>query len=271
MLSSRGNFLLPGILSRGEGFRALGFDAGDVVDYNAFESRGFNPYEIVLDVAAVIKMRLVDGLPVTLIGASLGGMMIPFIVEELRRLMPGAPLSGLRCVIIDAPFGVESMIAAGCSPFVGCVIRSPFGQLMRPLASIKIGPKDQYIEIPDNNTMREIAGETRTDAGWRAYVKRRAIEELSGHSSKQWLEELRWMTQVGLDGSLCRACKALSGVDATYLACLSAGNDVVQQPVAAMQWQRNTSGLRVVEVNAVHCGFLQQAPTFRGVLVKILG
>lgn len=269
-------YLLPGILSDGSNFQALGFDTDACMDYAAYDPECFNVYDIVHDLAGVIKNDLETGVTAALVGASLGGMLIPFVVQQLRVIMPASSLSEVRCIIIDAPFGVESMIAAGCSPLAGRLIRSPIGQLLRPLASIKVGPKDQCIEIPDADMMRAIAGDDITDEmmtedGWRAYVRRRAIAELGGHASQQWLEQLRWMTRVGHDGSLYRACKSLKGVNTTYLACLGPGNDVVKQPHAMVQWQRNVPGLHVVEKNVVHCGFLQQAPTFRGALAEILG
>lgn len=270
-------YLFPGILSDGSNFQAIGFDTDACMDYAAYDSRRFDVYGIVHDTAAVIKSDLDTGASAALVGGSLGGMLIPFIVQQLRILMPQSSLSELRCVIIDAPFGVESMIAARCSPTVGRLICSPFGQLLRPLASIKMGPKDEYIKVPEVDMMREITGkdeitsEEMTADSWRAYVKRRAIRELGGHSSRLWLAQLRWMTKVGQDGSLDRACKALRGVDATYLACMSIGNDVVMQPAAMMRWLGSVPGMNLLRVDAVHCGFVQQAPLFRRALAEILG
>jgi len=264
-------FLLPGILSRGESFQALGFDTEDVVEYDEPGEGDFDAHRIVCDVAVMIMSNLNDGLPTLLVGASVGGMMIPFIVGKLRRLMPDIRLDMLRCVIIDAPFGVETMIAARRSRLAGYLIRSPFGHVLRPLASIKVGPRDKYIETPDADMMRQIAGETRTDAGWHAYVKERAIDELTGHSSRQWLEQIRWMTRVGHDGSLHRACQGMMGVDTAYLACTGPANDVVTQPLASEWWAASLPDLRMYGVNAAHCGFVQQAPTFRGALAEILG
>lgn len=263
-------FLLRGILSLGQNFQALGCDEDCVEGYEGVGHGAFDALEIAHEVAAKVKLVLEAGRPAVLVGASLGGMLIPFIVSELRQLVPKALLDLLRCVIIDSPFGAETMIAAGCSTFAGRVIRSPVGQLLRPLASIKVGPKDQYIEVPDADMMREIAGIAMSDAEWRAYVKRRAIQELSGHSSKQWLEQLRWMTRVSHDGSLRRACLAMKGVDTSYLACVGPGNDVVKQPLASELWATSTPGLKMYSANAVHCGFVQQAPTFRRAVAAAL-
>jgi len=264
-------FVLPGILSRGDNFQALGFRAEEVVRYDKLDEDGFDAHKIVHETAILVMANLSSGLPSLLVGASLGGMLIPFVVGKLHRLMPELPLDLLRCVIIDAPFGVETMTALSRLPLAGYTIRSPFGHMLRPLTFIKVGPRDKYIDIPDADTMQEIANEVMTPDDWREYVKERAIKELTGHSSMQWLGQLRWMTRVGHDGSLHRACQAMVGVDTSYLACTGPANDVVTQPLASEWWSASTPDLRMYEVNAAHCGFVQQAPTFRGALAEILG
>lgn len=266
-------YFLPGILSRGEDAQPLGLE-GKVVKYDKHGSKHFEADWIVKDTVYKILPDLHGDKEVWLIGASLGGMLIPFIIREIRDWLNPAEgmLNKLHCVIIDSPSGVETLIAARCSPFVGRVIRSPFGQALRPLAHVKMGPKDEYIDIPDADTMREIAdGVAMSADDWREYVKRRAIKELGGHSSRQWLHQLRWMTQVGRDDSLRLACGWMKGIDTTYVACISAGNNVVKQPLAMEHWQGDIHDLKVYPVNGVHCGFLQQARVFRGALKEILG
>ena len=264
-------FLLPGILSRGESFQALGFDTTHVVEYDDPGEDGFDAHRIVRETAIMIMANLNDRLPALLIGSSVGGMLIPFIVGKLYRLMPDFQPRMLRCVIIDSPFGVETMIAARRSPLAGFLIRSPFGHVLRPLAFVKVGPQDKYIDTPGVDMRYEIAGRVVSKDDWPEYVKRRTVEELTGHSSMQWLEQLRWMTRVGHDGSLHRACLEMKGVSTSYLACMGPANDVVTQPLAREYWAASTPDLRVFEVNAAHCGFVQQAPTFRGALAEILG
>ena len=61
------------------------------------------------------------------------------------------------------------------------------------------------------------------------------------------------------------------GVDTAYLACTGPANDVVTQPLASEWWAASLPDLRMYGVNAAHCGFVQQAPTFRGALAEILG
>lgn len=264
-------FVLPGILSRGENFQALGFRAEEVVRYDKYGEDGFDAHRIVHETAILVMTNLSDGLPSLLVGASLGGMLIPFIVGKLHRLMPKLPLDLLRCVIIDAPFGVETMTAMSRLPLAGYMIRSPFGHVLRPLAFIKVGPRDKYIDIPNAGMRHDVAGRVVSDSDWPEYVKRRAIDELTGHSSRQWLEQLRWMTRVGHDGSLHRACLGMKGVDTAYLACMGPANDVVTQPLASEWWAASLPDLRMHKVNGAHCGFVQQAPTFRGALAEILG
>ena len=264
-------FALPGILSRGENFQILGFHADEIVVYDDFGLGSFDASAIVREIATMVRMELADGLSFLLTGALLGGMLIPFIVQEIRQQAPELSLERLRCVIIDAPFGVETMVAAARSPLAGYLIRSPFGHVLRPLASIKVGPRDEYIEVPGAATMREIAGEAMSAEDWREYVKQRARQELTGHSSRQWLEQLRWMTRVAWNGSLRRACRTMRGVETSYLACAGPANDVVVQPLARECWAACTPDLRMYEVDAAHCGFVQQAPTFRWMFAEIIG
>jgi len=269
-------FLLPGILSRGENFQALGIPTDGVAEYGMFGPNCFKPDWSVRGAALDVLNSLRRGKKVLLVGASLGGMLVPFVVREIRELLiPDEDvLSGLRCVIIDAPSGAKTMKAVG--PFASRVITSPFGHLLRPLAHVKVLPKDDYIEVPDTETTREIAGEAMSGVAWRAYIKGRAKQELGGHSSKLWLEQLRWMIRVGDDGELTKvcdlekACASLAGIDVAYLQCCGAGNDVVT-PDASGWWHDVVPGIKMFWVEAAHCGFVQQAPTFRGALTKILG
>lgn len=266
-------YWLPGILSKGEGLQVLGGNpTGDVVRYDPYGTKRFDARRIVDRIAGEILWDLRDdGYKALLVGASLGGMLAPFVVREMRRRLDSSELgvlSNLRIVIIDAPSGATSMKAV--SPLASRVIASPFGHLLRPLAHIKVLPKEEYIQVPDVSTMFEIADRAMSDAEWHAYVKQRAKQELSGHSSKLWLEQLRWMIRVGADGSLAEACKALDGVNTAHLQCTGPANDVLTVD-ASTWWYDSVPGLKTFWVEAAHCGFLQQAPAFRKILAKILG
>ncbi len=209
--------------------------------------------------------------PVILIGSSLGGMLTPFIVKRWRELDCDLHLSRLKVIIEDAPSGVESMMAAFCNPVLGKLMTSPFGNVLRPLSQIKVGPKDEYIEIPSPDIQHQLAGRVMSDDDWRAWVKAESIKGLTGFSGDAWLSQLRWMITVGRDGSLAEACTALDGVDTTYIACVGDGNDVVKQPYALNWWEQHAPGLKILRIEATHCGHLQQVLTFRQVFAQAMG
>lgn len=259
---------LVGILNHGDKFAPLGFEADHVVTYDA---RMPMVASDVIEKTAGLLVDLTLRGSVTLIGSSMGGMLAAFIVKRWRWLTADGQLDRLRVVLEDVPNGVESMAAAFCNPAVGRIITSPIGHILRPLSQIKVGPKDQYIEIPPAHIQQEIAGRDMGDDDWRAYVKAEAIKGLSGFSGDAWLSWLRWMIQVGRNGSLAEACGALEGIDTAYIACMGDGNDVVKQPHALDWWVQHVAGLKVLRIEATHCGHLQQVLTFRSAFAQAMG
>lgn len=259
---------LVGILNHGDKFDPLGYDIDRVIPYEPRQE--FVAEKYIAEAAELLTEKALEG-PVILIGSSLGGKLTPFIVKRWRELTCDGQLDRLRVIIEDAPSGVESMAAAFCNPTVGKVMTSPFGNALRWLSQIKVGPRDEYIEIPSADVMIQLAGKAMADDDWRAWVKAESIKGLSGFSGDAWLSQLRWMITVGRDGSLAAACAALDGVDTTYIACVGKGNDVVKQPYALDWWVRYVPGLKILRIEATHCGHLQQVLTFRQVFAQAMG
>ena len=259
---------LVGILNHADKFGPLGIDIDHV---EAYDPRLPMVASSVIEKTAHLLVDAALRGPVILIGSSLGGMLTPFIVKRWRELDCDLHLDRLRVIIEDAPSGVESMMAAFCSPMLGKLITSPLGHVLRPLSQIKVGPRDEYIEIPPVDVMIQLAGKAMSEDAWRAYVKAEAIKGLTGFTGDAWLSQLRWMITVGRNGSLAEAIQALNGIDVTYIACLGAGNDVVNQPYALDWWAQYLPDLHVLRVEATHCGHLQQVLTFRSVFAQAMG
>lgn len=259
---------LTGILNHGDKFDPLGYDIDRVIAYDPRNEFVADKY--IAEAANLLYEQALKG-QVILIGSSLGGMLIPFVVDLWRQRDLGIHLDRLKDIIEDASSGVESMMAAFCSPMLGKLITSPLGHVLRPLSQIKVGPKDEYIEIPPADIMMQLAGKAMADDAWRDWVKAESIKGLSGFSGEAWLSQLRWMITVGRDGSLAEACLALDGVSTTYIACLGAGNDVVKQPYSADWWESHVPGLQVLRIEATHCGHLQQVIAFRAAFAQAMG
>ncbi len=259
---------LVGILNHADKFDPLGYDIDRVIAYDPRNEFVADKY--ITQATNLLYEQALEG-PVILAGSSLGGMLIPFVVDLWRQRDLGLHLDRLKVVIEDAPSGVESMMAAFCSPMLGKLITSPFGNVLRPLSQIKIGPKDEYIEIPSPDIQYQLAGRAMSADDWRAWVKAESIKGLTGFTGDAWLSQLRWMITVGRDGSLAEAIQALNGIDVTYIACLGAGNDVVKQPYALDWWVRHVPGLQILRIEATHCGHLQQVLTFGQVFAQAMG
>lgn len=253
---------LPGILARPEEQfepitqvlpgRVVGFgDDGDYHDHDLF----------IKTIVDYLSSFDVDRL--NIVGVSMGGMKVPFVVQAL----PIDLSSKLgRIVIVDAPNGAETMKALPtfmasilASDIVGDLLATRFGDWL--VAKMSEPPKDEEISLPGDAYMRYHLGNVELPdlSEWREIVKRDGKLALSGYSGWLWWSWLEWMIRVGRDDSLARAClRSLEGRDAIYIACTHVGNGVVAQPEAMNWWLKRVSTLRHLEVEIVHAGFLQQ-------------
>lgn len=260
-------FLFPGVLARCEELFAplqpvlARFD-NDQISYVDYRGKAFRPEAIAAQLAGSIAE--LDG-RILLIGASLGGDLIPFVVEQLK------PADRRRCkvVVIDAPAGADTLVQvpARAEKF----LTSRWGWLASPLSKIKLAPKASQITVPVSPMIEELTGREMSEDEWRLYVKRTARRNLGGHSARQWQQQLAWMMRIGNDGSLERACRSLSDVArVSYVECLQ-GDDVVVHATAIQRWRKWVGPkLNAAAVNGTHCGFLQNQPEFTGVLRSLV-
>lgn len=188
-----------------------------------------------------------------LVGASFGGMLIPFVVS---RLPPDAEVRNrLKVVIVDAPSGLETII-------------DPMARYAR-LATLA-APITRHMDVPVSEDMLPKLGEISKGLD-KLRVKAIARRNVTGHRLSTLIGQTAWMARVGRDGSLAEAAKSLRGLGVTYVACIHPGNGVVRQPQAVEWWTKQVPDIRVVGMNATHCGFLQNEPEFADVFRDIFG
>ncbi len=253
-------FCLCGVLARGKEQFApiLPSLPGPVIAYHT-EGRRHRVDNLIHSVLAELDSLKPSG-PIRFVGASMGGMEVPFIIERFRAQNLDVDPARLHAVLVDAPCGLDSLLnpMAKFLPYIGL----PLAHLLPSFVQVPVGddalPKPDGITVPLDSVDPE------------AY-KREIIEKakvyMSGYSLSQLIDQTRWMIKVGGDGSLARACKALDGSRTTYVRC-TRSNDVVK-PFAADHWRMWVSDLELVDVPATHCGFLQNQPEFRHVLNRI--
>lgn len=247
---------LPGVLAHGERqFRPVSHvlpgckDGPSIWEYDV---PIFRPRKEVAGVAACLaNLTYFASDQVGLVGASLGGALTPFVVSRLA----GSVRERLKVVIVDAPAGLETMV----DPM------AHWASLAR-LAS----PITRHIDVPVTDDMLPRAAQitSRLDH-WRLYET--AKRDLSGHKVSTLVGQTAWMAKVVRDGSLAEACKALRGLDVVYVVCAPEWNATIRQPQAVEWWRTRIPTLRVVEVKATHCGFLQNEPEFEDVFREIFG
>lgn len=265
---------LPGILARpdeqfGPILAELEAQGGRIHTYN-YEGRRFNPEALVESAVELVRSYIRQGTPVALLGASMGGMVVPFIMERLNSFEHRY----VRVVIVDAPTGAETMAAlpnwiAWLFPALrpGVLTNLTIGKLI--MRTMMVPPKRDMITFPDTATMSRLTeGACTTQEEYIDWVIETARHGLRGHLFSMWWSQLAWMIRVGRDGTLREACESLVRTSATYVAC-TRGNDVVCQPQAA-DWWRSQAHIDVIEVSGTHCGFLQDQPVFARVLGEIL-
>ncbi len=249
---------LPGVLARGEEqFSPLDDILARSVYSPTYAGNKFRANAEVKAAVESVGMAVEHADRVQLVGASFGGDLVPFVVQSL----PDEVKSRLKVIVVDAPAGASTLKALP-SWSAGFMV-SPFGRLATPIGLIRIPPKPDEITAPRSG--RQLDGET-----WKRYVIQRARRELKGHSARQWRSQVALMIKMERDGSLAKACESLHGLDVTYMACVGKGNGVVAQPAAVQWWVTHVPGLKVMEVDATHCGFLQNLPEFAAAFRDIL-
>ena len=225
---------------------------GDVRTYNAIGKK-FHPDRIADAVISDIQPYVDDEQPVRFVGASMGGMLTPFVMSELLDRNDGMNTEQLRALVVDSPAGRDTLVNKQShllgNHVVATVLEHAPGIIKAPIFIPKKGdvtiPRD-LLTSPEN---------------YEYQFRQSARQRLSGFALSLWADEINWMNDIVKDGSLPRACRALAGVSMRYLMC-TGKNDAVLQPRAATRWTEWNPGMMVDYVSARHCAFHQDNPQF---------
>lgn len=248
-LAGAGNrvfILLPGILARGnEQFEMLvpTFNAHGSIDFRSYTGSGFNLNRIAKLLARDVDTYSRHGYDVTLVGASIGGLVGYSTLFRLKV----ANASNVSLIMVDSPYGVTTMKAfPDRAAFLTRIFKgAPLPNIIgnRILNMMRVGPKREFVDIPQG-----------VDADlYFQLIDSKAFSGLSGHKFSTWWSQLVKMVNY-------RPRRLIQAYDITYVTCLGAANDVVDQPRAQALWQRSIPDLRLIEIEGAHCGFLQQSP-----------
>jgi len=235
---------------------------GDI-EYFGYEGTHFQPAMFQTVVAAKVREHLLAGRPVILVGASLGGMQIPYIVARLTDIDFRVVKRLLKVIVIDAPYGAKSLYTI---PKWAAWIASKLTLVSVPawlnnnlgkwiLNKMAVPPRRENIDI------RYVED---SDA-YQRYVIEASLEGLRGHSFSMFVSQLGWMMNAG---SSDMPLDILNEIDATYIACIGP-NTTVRQPEAVNVWGRYVA--RVKEVRTAHCAFLEQQEVFLQLVKELLG
>lgn len=269
---------LPGILALNkESHAPLMFDRFGQMEWTGTSRERFESDKTIADVVRRADQLRLSGRQVTLLGSSLGGMQMAFVVQALRKKLPQNNFEWLKVILVDSPNGsrtckgLEWVPSGGLLAWLAMSILRVFGFFIMWIGRMGPGlPKDDEISQPSPAVMAKLGGRSdMTTEEWKQHVKATAKQGLKGHKVSVWAHQVRWMAKVGADGSLQEAAQALRGIDVTYLMCTD-GNGTVVQPDAA-NWWSEYSGAEVIEVASPHCGYLQKQVEFDRVFVDLLG
>lgn len=254
--------VLPGILSTplekvGPVLKTISKNADIAgIDYGTGE---IDVDGIAANTANLIKDLADKKAEVTMMGISVGGLLVPFVMRYLA-MMDGDPTKALKKnIIIDAPHGADTMIplpAFARWVFTKKAYRAlngPVGDWL--LDHIVVPPKDENIEVP---------ADVKDPVAHKAAVKERALYELRGH---EWS---MYGSQNDLMAGLMPRLSILNTVPTTYVACVSKKNDTVKQPLALERWLDEVPTMEVVKVDTAHAAFLEAPITWNEVMDDLI-
>ncbi|RYZ84472.1 MAG: hypothetical protein EOP06_18035, partial [Proteobacteria bacterium] len=123
-------------------------------------SKRFDPTRSQIDAAFKIQA---DPFNTTLIGASMGGVQAPFVIERLVKM--GVVVDDIHVVIVDAPWGGDTLIqsASKLAPFVNFL--HPVTRFIKTPVGDKDLPKPEHITVPESlsERLRVSFGSAETD------------------------------------------------------------------------------------------------------------
>lgn len=257
---------LPGILARADGNSGQFWPIqaampGTVIGLTDAGTRA--DMKAMVEKAVEVALRYVlSNEPARLFGASMGAMVAPFVTDQFTE----SELYNVSAVLVDAPSGASTMKQAPNFTKPWMVEHLPavgLPKFMQQPARL------ENITVPSPDLMYEVGGSMMSEEMWKERVVEMTRAGLQGHTLAMWGSQIAWMVRVGNDGTLAEACRSLSQIPTTYLACTGDGNNVVAQPAAAQWWQQHVENLRMIDVPATHCGFLENVQEFRTALAQV--
>lgn len=270
----------PGILVKDQYWtdpvRAMVSDG--VAVHTLFSGPGAFDAQAVINGMVETAQYVHDG-PITLFGASLGGMLLPAAAHVMIKR--GIDPHRLRMVMVDSPYGLDTMsqVPGFARPLVRRVLDDYIPSLATEnwanrhvMPRFAAPPKRDEITIPPVDVQVALAGRGMYSEAWKDWVRKRAKSDLLGNSFALWATQIAWMDAYVRHGSLERTVHTATrnGVDMHYVAC-TGHNVTVRQPLAMQRWEEAARPvLYRHEVPATHCGYLQYWNEFQPVLTELL-
>lgn len=281
--------LLPGLLQKGATvFLPLlpAFDADEevvAIDY------GFGAFDADSSISMVREVILsaIPGRNVQIfVGASLGGMVAALAVARLLELLSVDEQKRLSITCCDTPYDLSTAKQVPIylqGPAAMALDKWRVGKLterfmnaslMKFFANNPAGlPKPDEITLPSPEEMVSIqralgvAGPQPMSAEeWHRFVGKVCQDGLANQSFAMWMGHAAFISEAGMrqmDDALRQL--GYSDVRLSYIV-NTRGNVNVRQPQAVNAFSDRIPGLKVLELDGPHCGFMQNAPDWWEVL-----
>lgn len=187
---------------------------------------------------------------VTIVGLSLGAYVALHVLQsmwvDLRR--------NVNLIVVDAPFGIDTLYRLKDAPFAKYVIRHagyswPIGPLICKMSQVR--PKVQNIALPLDNS-----------EGQEQYIRnirRQADSNLKDHSWRLYMSQLAYMMENNPPVELLEKY----GTVTVYISCESRKNDTIVQPTAYQRWKERYPNLHSYNVGTAHAAFLEDPEPWR--------
>lgn len=195
-----------------------------------------------------------------IIGASMGGMEVPFVVGKVLKARPELA-SRLEVVLIDAPSGLKSLANPMAKVMKSGLVAGVVTNILPKFVTVPGGP-------PDRSSITVPADAAQLADVYKDQVIETAKEYMSGFPMSLFLDQTRWMIAIRESGILPKAAEVLRRVKVTYVKC-TLQDDVVNNDIAAADWLKWCPNIDVVEVQGIHCGFLYNQPEFTELFGKM--
>jgi hypothetical protein len=211
----------------------------------------------------VSELESYQGLPVRFVGASIGGMQLPFVIRAYRERYPDADPNLLQAVIIDAPSGLESLcdpnakllkskITAGVLSYLPQSIKFPIrGDML---------PRWDDISVPTHVESEKIRE-------FKEVIRESARVNMKGFPASLFASQGHWMITAVENGSLEKTCATLDDIKTIYVICKL--NNGTVRPLAAERWKQWVPHLQIMSVDATHVGFVQNLPEFAELFTEL--